>query len=69
MSGFWLVSYVILWLLLIGAVLVILAMAREVEALHSRLDRLQKYLGSSYHGVNGREGDPTEAMAEESART
>ena len=44
MNGFWLISYVILWVLMIGSGLVILALAREVEALHKRLDILQKYL-------------------------
>ena len=44
MSGFWLVSYVVLWLVVIGGGLAFLAMAREMEALHKKLDTLQKFL-------------------------
>lgn len=44
MSSIWLISYLVLWLLVMGLGLVILALAREVEALHTRLDALQKYL-------------------------
>jgi len=43
MSGFWLVSYVVLWILVIVAGLVLLALAREVESLHRKLDSIQKY--------------------------
>jgi hypothetical protein len=46
MSGLWLISFVFLWLLVIGSILVILAMAQEIEALHSRLDSLQKYIST-----------------------
>ncbi|GAB4463507.1 MAG: hypothetical protein Kow0070_24100 [Anaerolineales bacterium] len=38
MSGFWLVSYIVLWLMVIGEGLVILALAREIEELHKRQD-------------------------------
>lgn len=38
MSGLWLVSYVVLWVLAMGGGLVILALAREIEALYTRLD-------------------------------
>lgn len=44
MSGFWLVSYVVLWLVVIGGGLAFLAMAREMETLHKKLDTLQKFL-------------------------
>jgi hypothetical protein len=55
MTGFWLVSYVVLWVLLAGAVLVILALAREVETLHQRLDSLQKLLSRTDFGSNGKD--------------
>jgi predicted Holliday junction resolvase-like endonuclease len=44
MSGIWLVSYVVLWLIVIGLVLVILALSREIEALHARLDSVHKFI-------------------------
>ena len=44
MSGFWLVSYVVLWLVVISGGLAFLAMAREMETLHKKLDALQKFL-------------------------
>ena len=47
MNGFWLISYVILWLLVIGGALGFFAMAREMETLHKKLDTLEKYL---HHG-------------------
>ena len=47
MSGFWLISYIILWLLVIGGALGFFAMAREIETLHKKLDTLEKYL---HHG-------------------
>jgi len=49
MSGFWLVSYVVLWLVVIGGGVAFLAIAREMETLHKKLDTLEKYLhrGSS----------------------
>jgi uncharacterized membrane protein YccC len=47
MSGFWLVSYIVLWALVIGVGLVILALAREIEALHTRLDSALDYLSGA----------------------
>ncbi|GAB4578430.1 MAG: hypothetical protein Fur0022_11650 [Anaerolineales bacterium] len=47
MSGFWLISYVVLWLLVIGGALAFFAMAREIETLHKKLDTLQKFLQGS----------------------
>ncbi len=44
MSGLWLVSYVVLWLLVILGGLTVLALAREVEALHRQLDSIRPYL-------------------------
>lgn len=55
MTGLWLISYVVLWLLLVGAVLVILALSREVEELHKRVNLLQKYLIITDFGSNGKE--------------
>ncbi len=55
MSGFWLISYVILWLLVMSTGMVILALAREIEALHARLDALHKCLSRTDWGSNDRE--------------
>lgn len=54
MSTLWLISYVILWLLVISAGFVILALVREVEALHMRLDSLQKHLLKMSFGADGK---------------
>jgi flagellar motor component MotA len=43
MSGLWLVSYVVLWLVVMGGALAFFAMAREMETLHKKLDTLQKF--------------------------
>ena len=53
MTGLWLLSYVILWLLLIATGLVILALAREIEALHTRLDSLYHLLDKVHTGTEG----------------
>jgi hypothetical protein len=64
MTGLWLVSYVVLWSLLIAAGLVILALAREVEALHTRLDSLMKYASQADFGANGQEaGEQGQALS------
>jgi hypothetical protein len=47
MSGFWLISYLILWLVVIGGALGFFAMAREMETLHKKLDSLEKFLRNS----------------------
>ena len=44
MTGFWLVSYIILWLLVIVGGLILIALAREVEVLHKHVDSLRHYL-------------------------
>lgn len=44
MSGIWLVSYIVLWLIVIVSGLIIIALAREVEALHMHIDSLRPYL-------------------------
>lgn len=43
MTGFWLVSFIVLWVVVIGLALVVLAMAREIESLHTRLDSLMRF--------------------------
>ncbi len=55
MNTFWFISIIISWMLLIGAILVILALAREVEVLHRRLDSLQTFLRSPDWSNNGKE--------------
>ncbi len=42
MTGIWLISYVVLWLLVLGGGAVILILAREVEALHTRLEAVER---------------------------
>lgn len=44
MTGFWLISYIILWLIVIVSGLIIIAMAREIEVLHKYIDDLRPYL-------------------------
>jgi len=73
MNGFWLVSTLVLWGLLIVGGLVLLALAREVEALHARLDLLQKYVARADFGsddsvqsrVTGEPKDQPEARSAE----
>ncbi len=47
MTGFWLVSYIVLWLIMIVSGLTIIALAREIEALHKKIDSLGTYLSTS----------------------
>jgi hypothetical protein len=42
MTGIWLISYVMLWLLVLGGGAVLLMLARENEALHMRLDAIER---------------------------
>lgn len=44
MTGFWLVSYIMLWLLVIVGGLILIALAREVETLHKHIETLGRYL-------------------------
>lgn len=44
MTGFWLVSYIVLWLIVIVGGLIIIALAREIEVLHRHVDSLLPYL-------------------------
>lgn len=37
MTGVWLVSYIVLWLLVLGSVALLLALARQIGILHTRL--------------------------------
>jgi|GEM_PF-3412689 len=55
MNGLWLVSTLVLWGPLIAGGLVILALAREVLALHARLDALYKFISGADFGADGRE--------------
>ncbi|MEB2334787.1 MAG: hypothetical protein OZ914_10820 [Anaerolineaceae bacterium] len=47
MTGFWLVSYIVLWLLVIVGGLIIIALAREVETLHNHVEFLLPYLSKT----------------------
>jgi hypothetical protein len=42
MTGIWLISYVVLWLLVLGGGAVILILAREIEMLHTRLEAVER---------------------------
>ena len=44
MTGFWLVSYVILWVVVIFGGLAVLAIAREIEQIYKKLETLQNLL-------------------------
>lgn len=52
MTGFWLISFLVLWIVVIGLAMVILALAREVEVLHKRVDSISRFNGISYDGEN-----------------
>jgi len=57
MSGFWLVSYLILWLLVLAGGLALLALAREMENLRKKHKTLQAYL-------QGKQGEEEEKSNE-----
>ena len=42
MTGIWLISYVVLWLLVLGGGAIILILAREIETLHARLEAMER---------------------------
>ena len=42
MTGFWLISYLVLWIIVIGFAMVILALAREIEVLHQQLESFRR---------------------------
>ena len=44
MNGFWLINTVVLWILILGAGLVILVLARELAVLQVRLDNVEQRL-------------------------
>ncbi len=46
MTGLWLVSYIILWLIMIVSGLTIIALAREIETLHKKIDSLGAHLSA-----------------------
>lgn len=48
MSGFWLVTYIVLWLVVIMSGLTIVALAREIETLHRKVDSLSPYLTNAH---------------------
>ena len=48
MNGLWLVSYVVLWLLVIASGLIIFALSKEVESLHKSLKEILDILSSPY---------------------
>lgn len=65
MTGFWLVSYIVLWVVVIGEGLVILMLSREIESVHTRLEAVER----RHHRANGagdKESLPsTEKLAED----
>lgn len=55
---FWVISYVISWLILIAACIVILMLSREVDSLHNRVETLEKYISQLSVGVGLRNKKP-----------
>jgi uncharacterized protein YoxC len=53
MTGLWLISYIVLWILTLILAIVVIALAREVEALHHQLDNTQKLVRKLVTSVNG----------------
>ncbi len=51
MNGFWLVSFVVLWIVVVMLALIILAMAKEIEALHTKINSLSRILGGTNFGI------------------
>lgn len=47
MNGLWLVSYLVLWVLVVLVGFVFLALAREIEALHKKQETLENYIRAS----------------------
>lgn len=46
MTGFWLASFVVLWVVVVALAMVILAMAREIEDMHRRLETMSYYMAN-----------------------
>jgi hypothetical protein len=55
---FWIISYVITWLILIAACIVILMLSREVDSLHYRVETLEKYISQLSEVVELRNKEP-----------
>lgn len=51
MNILWVISYIVLWLLVIVLGLVILALSKEVETLHRKLEEILAILTSSSRGI------------------
>ena len=58
MTGFWLVSFIVLWIVVISLALIIFMMAREIEVLHTRLDSYKHF----YKSLDGNERDNNQSM-------
>lgn len=54
MTGFWLASFVVLWIVVVALAMVILAMAREIEDMHRRLESMSRYLSRSPVGKSAK---------------
>jgi hypothetical protein len=52
MTGFWLISFLVLWIVVLGLATIILALAREVEVLYKRVDSISRFNGISYDEEN-----------------
>lgn len=57
MNGFWLISYIVLWVIVIVGGLIILALSREIEHLHEHFDSLLKYI--PHEGTDSKKEEPT----------
>ncbi|MDW8325533.1 MAG: hypothetical protein RMK99_03100 [Anaerolineales bacterium] len=58
MTGIWLVSYVVLWLLVLGGAAVVLLLAREIETLHARLEAVERHKKPARSGEDGAPDGP-----------
>lgn len=65
MSGFWLIGFIVLWIVVVGLALVILAMAKEIENLHVRLDSVVQYLGSPEYSTSKKSNQLVLSLTEE----
>lgn len=66
MTGAWLVSYLVLWLLAVGQGLMILALAREIQDMRARLEAHEQHLrllDLQAMGAGDGKGHPGEALS------
>ena len=52
MSGFWLISFIVLWIMVVIQGLIILALAREIEKIRKWLESLRKFINNPPADLN-----------------